>query len=171
MLLFNPRSAKSKPRIPNSILQVAASIDADREWVIVDGNRETDPWQTIKRHFEQGGFRYFGTTVMPGPQLRQAIPIAKKTRELFPDILQIWGGYFASNQHKTVLESGWVDYVVNGPGDIAFPALLNALEANTPKEQIKNLIFLKDGKPFTTAKETLLRQYKLPDLPYHKLDC
>ena len=38
ILLFNPRSAKSKPRIPNSILQIAASIHNKHEYIIVDGN-------------------------------------------------------------------------------------------------------------------------------------
>lgn len=171
VLLFNPRSATSKPRIPNSVLQVAASIDSTREWVIVDGNRETDPWPIIESHFKKGGFKYFGTSVMPGPQLRQGISLVQKTRELFPEIINIWGGYFASNQHKTVLDSGWVDYVVNGPGDIAFPALLGALEAGEPIEEIKNLIFLKDGKPYKTTKEELVNQDTLPDLPYDKLDA
>ena len=68
---------------------------------------------------------------MPGPQLKQAIPFSKKTRELFPEIKIIWGGYFASNQSKVVLESGYVDYVIYGPGDKVFPNLLNALENNS----------------------------------------
>ena len=43
ILLFNPRAANHKARIPNSVLQVAASIDDKYDWVIVDGNREIDP--------------------------------------------------------------------------------------------------------------------------------
>ena len=171
VLLFNPRSANSKPRIPNSVLQVAASIEGKRDWVIVDGNREEDPWSVIEAHFRTGTFGYFGTTVMPGPQLSQAIPFAEKTRKLFPEIVNIWGGYFASNQYKVVLNSGWVDFVVNGPGDLTFPALLDALEQNQSVEDLKNLIFLKDGQPFKTPTETLLDQDALPSLPYDKLDA
>ena len=47
VLLFNPRSAKYKPRIPNSILSVAAAIEGLHEYVIVDGNMETDSWEKI----------------------------------------------------------------------------------------------------------------------------
>ena len=36
VLLFNPRSARSKPRIPNSILSIAASIEGKYDYVIVD---------------------------------------------------------------------------------------------------------------------------------------
>ena len=75
-------------------------------------------------------------TSMPGPQLKQAIPISKKITELFPDITIIWGGYFPSNQSKVVLNSGYVDFVMNGPGERSFPALLDALENNKPYELI-----------------------------------
>src|ERR1700749_678997 len=96
ILLFNPRSAKSKPRIPNSILAVVASIEGLYDYVIVDGNLETNPEEKIISYFKTGAFKYFGCTCMPGPQLKQAIPISKKIRELFPGIITIWGGYFAS---------------------------------------------------------------------------
>ncbi|MDP2385393.1 MAG: radical SAM protein [Bacteroidota bacterium] len=170
VLLFNPRSANNKFRIPNSILQVAASIDGLFEWIIVDGNRETDPYEKIETYLKQADVKYVGFTVMPGPQLKQAIPFAKKIKEDFPNIQQIWGGYFASNQYKAVLESGYVDYVINGPGDTAFPALLKALEENSPIEGISNLIFKKDGKIFKTKKADLPDLNKTPALPYLKLD-
>jgi len=74
VILFNPRSANSKQRIPNSILQVGASIEGLFEYVLVDGNLEKDPWNTIETYLQTGEFKYFGCTVMPGPQLKQAIP-------------------------------------------------------------------------------------------------
>ena len=103
VVLFNPRSAKWKHRLPNSILQVGASIHGKRDYVFVDGNREEDPWAVIEKHLATGRYRYFGSTVMPGPQLRQAIPFAKRAHQLFPKVTNIWGGYFAANQHKSVL--------------------------------------------------------------------
>ena len=78
VILFNPWAAQYGYRIPNSILQVAASIDGLFDFVLVDGNREKDPWATIKSYLDTGEFGYFGCTVMPGPQLKQAIPYTKK---------------------------------------------------------------------------------------------
>ncbi|MCC6369576.1 MAG: radical SAM protein [Bacteroidia bacterium] len=152
------------------MLQVAASIDSTHEWVFVDGNLERDPWVQIEKQLLSGHFSYFGCTVMPGPQLKQAIPYAKKIKEQFPHITIIWGGYFASNQYKVSLDSGYVDYIINGPGDTAFPSLLNALENKLPLDGIKNLIYLKEGKPHKTAKEELPDLDKLPRLPYKKLN-
>lgn len=171
VLLFNPRSANYKFRIPNSILQIAASIDGKYDWVVVDGNREKDPWEKIRSWLATGEIKYVGFTVMPGPQLKQAIPFTYRIRKEFPGTTMIWGGYFASNQQKVVLKSGVVDFVINGPGDHAFPALIDALEKGQPFELIKNLIYrTADGKILKTPKEDLIDQSTLPRLPYDKLD-
>lgn len=170
VLLFNPRSARSKPRIPNSILNIAASIEGIYEYVIVDGNMEKDPYIKISRHLAEGGFKYFGCTCMAGPQLKQAIPISKKIHENFPDLTIIWGGYFPSTHPGTVLHSGYVQFIVNGPGDKCFPALLHALETNQPYQQINNLIFKEQGAIVKTPKDDLYDQDELESLPYDKLN-
>ena len=171
VLLFNPRSARSKHRIPNSILQVAASICDHYELAIVDGNRESDPWQVIESYLNTGEFGFFGCTVMPGPQLREAIPFSRRIRERYPEVKTIWGGYFASNQFQVVMESGCVDFVIDGPGDKAFPALLDALTEGKPYEFIQNLIWkTPEGAIIKNSKEALLDQDALPRLPYDLLD-
>lgn len=200
ILIFNPRSAKGKHRIPNSILQVGASIYGKYDFVFVDGNLENDPWQKIDSYFKTSVFKYFCCTVMPGPQLKQAIPFTKKIKEQYPECITIWGGYFASNQYKPSITSGFVDFIISGPGDRAFPLLINSCEGrnllienniskfkeasndsdirrndNTEWEQelssIKNLIYLNSkGEIIKTPKEELLDQDKLPALPYQHLN-
>ena len=185
ILIFNPRSANGKHRIPNSILQVGASIYGKYDFVFVDGNLEKDAWGKIDSYFKTGDFKYFCSTVMPGPQLKQAIPFTKKIKEQYPDCITIWGGYFASNQFKATVESGFVDYIISGPGDRAFPELIRYLESECHSERseespeiprssrndIKNLIYKNEkGIIIKTAKEELLDQDTLPNLPYQHLD-
>lgn len=171
VVLFNPRSANSKYRIPNSILQVGASIQDKFDYVLVDGNLEEDPLATIKKYLDSGGFKYVGMTVMPGPQLKQAIPFVRQIRQEYPDICHIWGGYFPSNQYPVVLNSGYVDFIISGPGDNSFPALLTALENDIPYEFIPNLIYKDaEGQLIKTKKEGLLNQDTLPALPYDYLN-
>lgn len=169
VLLFNPCATNYKARIPNSVLQVAASVDGKYDWVIVDGNAEVNAEQKISDYLSSGNFKYFGCTVMPGPQLKQAILVTKKVHELFPEVKIIWGGYFAANQYKVVINSGWVDAIINGPGDVAFPRLLDAFENNSPLDSINNIIFKNGNEIIITAKDALLEQDTLPDLPYEKL--
>lgn len=169
VLLFNPRSARYKPRIPNSILSIAASIDGKFGYTIVDGNLEDDPWLKIESYLSSGSFGYFGCTCMPGPQLKQAIPVSQKIKAIFPEIKIIWGGYFPSNHPKPVLTSGYVDFIINGPGDKSFPALLQALETNSSYENISNLMYSKGEEVVKTQKDDLYDQDDLPPLPYENL--
>lgn len=199
LIIFNPKSANAKHRIPNSILQVGAAIHGKYDYIIIDGNLEKNPLDKILEFLKTGAFKYFCSTVMPGPQLKQAIPFTKKIKKLFPNIIIIWGGYFASNQYKVCMDSGYVDYIINGPGDNAFPNLINVLESNydlnsissenierqeisikkisqmiqiDPElKKIKNLIYKNNqGEIIKTPKEELLNQDLLPKLPYSYLD-
>lgn len=189
ILFFNPRSNEYKSRIPNSILQVAASVEGKYEYVFVDGNLEKDPWNKIENYFSSGEFGFFASTVMPGPQLIQAIPFSKKVKELFHEIIVIWGGYFPSNQYKVVLNAGFVDFVINGMGDKAFPALIDLLQETSTNNKttklfstseseiilkelktINNIIFKAGDNVTINAKDEIYELDTLPQLPYEELN-
>ena len=169
VLLFNPRAANHKPRIPNSILQVAASIDNKHNYIIVDGNLEVNPLEKILQYFSTTTIHVFGLTVMPGPQLKQAIPISKNIKQKFPTTTIIWGGYFPSNQPNTVLNSGFVDLIVNGMGDKVFPELLDCIEQKTSFSELSNIIYKNENHIITTKKDGIYDLDNLPALPYNKL--
>lgn len=169
VLLFNPRSANFKARIPNSILSIAASIEGKIEYAIVDGNLEKDPLKILCNYLDTGEYRVFASTVMPGPQLKQAIPFTKEIRKKYPYVKIVWGGYFPSNHSQVTINSGYVDYIIYGPGDYAFPMLMNAIESNSGLHHIPNLIFKENDKIITTKKDELYDQDELPPLPYEKL--
>ena len=124
----------------------------------------------LRDYLSSGEFKYFGCTVMPGLQPKQAIPFTKKIRAEFPEVINIWGGYFPANQYKSVLNSGYVDYVINGPGDDAFPQLLDSIKSKTDPSSIKNLIFKRENEFIKTPKADLFDQDTLPPLPYEKLN-
>jgi anaerobic magnesium-protoporphyrin IX monomethyl ester cyclase len=170
IILFNPRSANSKPRIPNSILSIAASVEGRYEYIIVDGNLEKDPLRKIIQALKENAYKYFGITVMPGPQLKQAILISREIRKIFENVIIIWGGYFPSNQPKVVLDSGYVDFIINGPGDHAFPKLIDAIESGSGYSAINNLIFKKESEIIINTKDELYDQDSLSALPYDKLN-
>jgi len=170
VILFNPRAGVHVRIIPNAILAIAASIEGKFEYVIVDGNQEQDPSGKIMDLLRSGEFGYFAASVMPGPQLKQAIPFTKKIRQEFPSLVIIWGGYFASNQRFTVIRSGYVDVAINGPGDKAFPAYLEAIENHSPISEIENLVYLKEGQVIENRKSQLYDQDTLPSLPYNQLN-
>jgi radical SAM superfamily enzyme YgiQ (UPF0313 family) len=63
-----------------------------------------------------------------------------------------------------------VDFVINGPGERAFPALLDALKKNEPYELIHNLIYRSGEQVIKTARDELYDPDELPSLPYEKLN-
>lgn len=168
VILFNPW-ATSRPRVPNSILHLAAILDRDFDVEMVDGNREADPWPTIRTLLASGRYRYFGCTVMPGPQLRQAVPITRRVREEFPHVTIVWGGYFPSNQPDAVLQSGWVDYIIDGPADTALPGLLNALHAGTTPDSVAGVILMRDGQVVRVPRGPIPDPDAVPSLPLDRL--
>jgi anaerobic magnesium-protoporphyrin IX monomethyl ester cyclase len=172
IILFNPRSAEGKHRLPNSILQVGATVYGTCDLVFIDGNRERDPWEKIANYLNSGKFGYFGCTVMPGPQLKQAIPFTRRIRELYPSVTTIWGGYFASNHYETAIRSGYIDYIIRGPADLAFPRLIDCLEKGDKDMigSIGNLVYFRDYQTINvTPMEYPSEPDAFPPLPYEHL--
>ncbi len=172
ILLFNPRSATHNYRLPNSVLQIASSVAGEFDFVIVDGNLETDPWNKIQGYLSGGGFRYFACTVMPGPQLKQAIPITRRIHEKYSSVVTIWGGYFPSIHTETSIRSGFVDFLVRGCGDTSFPELIRCLADGKETEigEIPNLVFLDGaGNIIRTPQGRITDMDSLPILPYDRL--
>ncbi|MBN1251028.1 MAG: hypothetical protein JXR51_12215 [Bacteroidales bacterium] len=89
IIFVNPKSANSKHRLPNSILQIAASIHSVFNYVFVDGNIEKNPLNVIIKYLESGKYSFLAVTVMPGPQTKQAIPFTKIVKQKFPDLITI----------------------------------------------------------------------------------
>lgn len=170
VLLFNPRAAETKARVPNSILSIAASIEGKYDYAIVDGNLEKDPLKIILNYLDTGNYEVFACTVMPGPQLKQAIPFTREIRKKYPHVKIVWGGYFASNHSQVSINSGYIDYIIYGPGDVAFPMLMDAIETNASTHHIPNLIFVEKNAIVKTKKDELYDQDSLPPLPYEKLN-
>ena len=75
------------------------------------------------------------------------LSIAKEAKELFPGAKVIFGGVHASAVPDRVLSQPQVDYVCVGEGDVAFPAILNAIEEGGATAPIVNTRYkLPDGK-------------------------
>ncbi|MCZ6774882.1 MAG: cobalamin-dependent protein [Ignavibacteria bacterium] len=171
IVLLNPTSARWKHRFPLSIMHIGAVLEKKYPYEIVDENINKQALKYIETLALSGQLKYLGITVMPGPQLLRAIPISKYLKSRFPELTIIWGGYFATLHASTVLKSGYVDYVVRGPGEKAFVELIDILERNstTPFEKVRGLSFLDDGQIINNEQREPTDPNLWPPLPYHKV--
>jgi anaerobic magnesium-protoporphyrin IX monomethyl ester cyclase len=172
IILFHPRSTKPKNRrLPLSVLHLGAVLEGREEFEIVDGNVDPDPWATIDALIARHRVELFGVSVMPGPQLLQAIPVCRALREKYPRVPIVWGGYFASLYTEASLNAKYVDFVVKGQGEDTLLELLDELRGSRDFSRIRGLSF-KDH--FGLHVHTAARPLKAPDdfpwLPYHRMD-
>jgi hypothetical protein len=170
IVLVNPKSAKWKHRLPMSILSLGALLEDRYSYQIVDGNFEADLEAKLVQTIEENDARYLGITVMPGPQLLQAIPVTRHLKMLFPQLRVIWGGYFPSLHTDVVLRSGYVDFVIRGQGELSFRELIDALEGDSAVDHIPGLSFRRGDEIVHNPKRPVTDPNSLPPWPYHRVD-
>jgi anaerobic magnesium-protoporphyrin IX monomethyl ester cyclase len=165
VVLFNPKSAEWKHRVPMSALAVGALLEGRHDYTIVDGNLDPDPEASIAALRPD----VLGVSVMPGPQLRTAIPVTKRLKARFPETTVVWGGYFPSLHTEVALASGFVDVVVRGQGETTFLELLDALESDRDLREVAGIAFRRDGAVVRTRPRPLVDPNSLPRPPYHRV--
>ncbi len=169
LILYNPQSNASGKRIlPLSLLALGALLEGHHEYVIVDGNVEPDPLATLDRLVRHWGARLVAMTVMPGPQLRQAVPLARELKRRHPTVSMVWGGYFPTQHYDVCLRAPYVDYVVRGHGEAVFLRLLELLERGGAASEVPGLAYRADGVR-SNALAPIPNPDELPEFPYHRV--
>jgi hypothetical protein len=173
IVLYNPLSTSpGKKPLPLSLLSLAAVLEGRETFRLVDGNRERDPAAAILeilREAPRNELNVLATTVMPGPQLTQAVSVSKEVKQALPGVPIVWGGYFPTQHASTVLKSKFVDFVIRSQGETAFLDLLGVLRTGGAFSGVGSLSW-KDG---AGIRENPLRPPipldELPQLPYHRI--
>jgi radical SAM superfamily enzyme YgiQ (UPF0313 family) len=176
IIFVNPRATRPKNRrFPLSIMSVAAALPDGVSWEIVDGNRPgCDPLAEITgmigaRAGSPDPVRMLAMTVMPGPQLVSAVPLARALKEGYPSIPIVWGGYFPSLYPSPVLDSNYVDWVVRGQGEQTFVELLDVVDDRRDPATVAGLAY-RDGEDHRIGPERpWIGPDALPPPPYHRI--
>jgi radical SAM superfamily enzyme YgiQ (UPF0313 family) len=173
VVLYNPvSSARRKPVLPMSLLALAAALEGQVEVRIVDGNLESEPVLALDSAIRQTGATVLGVTVMPGPQLHDAVPVCRRLKALHPGLVIVWGGYFPTQHWEACLRSRFVDYVVRGHGDLVFARLLAALREGGDPASLPGVAGreARTGEPTSNPLAPIPSPDSLPDFPYHLVD-
>ncbi|MBV9582755.1 MAG: B12-binding domain-containing radical SAM protein [Chloroflexi bacterium] len=171
LVLYNPpSSARRKPVMPLALLALGALLEDRHDYAIVDGNLDRDALGTIDALVRDGA-DMLGVTVMPGPQLADAVPLCRELKRRHPHLRIIWGGYFPTQHWDVSLKSGYVDYVVRGHGEVIFQTLIDRLAADEDPTDIPGLAYcLPDGMPYTNPTAPIPHPNLMPEFPYHRID-
>lgn len=177
ILLVNPRATRPRNRrFPLSLMSVGAALPEGTDWEILDGNRpDVDLFAEIAARVKAraGGpdpVQAVAMTVMPGPQLVSAVPLARRLKERFPRLPIVWGGNFGSLYPAPVLNSPHVDWLVRGQGEHTFAELLEVLAGARDPKSVAGLAFRQeDGRHWIGPERHWVGPDELPDPPYHRI--
>ena len=171
LILYNPVSTHpGKAPLPLSLLSLGAVLEDKYDYEIVDGNLLTDPMNQLLQILEDKKATALGMTVMPGPQLNQAVPLSQKIKAALPDLPIIWGGYFPTQHTDVILQADYVDYTVIGQGELTILELLDVLHNGGDFSAINGLAYKEDGQIKRNPARTLTSVNEFPFLPYHRVE-
>lgn len=96
IILYHPKSNPGgKAILPMPLLAVGSMLEGDFEYTIVDSNLLDDPVKVMDDLIREEGYNVVGTTVMPGPQLVEAVHDTKEIKKRHPEMQTVWGGVFS----------------------------------------------------------------------------
>lgn len=173
VVLFNPQNAaKPKRLLPLSLLALGAVLDDVADWQLIDGNLHSDPLHTLDRAVADWGADFLAVTVMPGPQLKQAVPFTREMKARHPALQVVWGGYFPTQHWDVVLESDYVDWVVRGHGELAFKEFLRRWSDEESVADVPGIAHKQSGAgaPVSNPMAPIPHPEHLPDFPYSRID-
>ncbi len=173
VVFYNPQNAATpKPVLPLSLLALGAVLGDEIEWTLVDGNLEADPFGAVDGAIRETAADVLAVTVMPGPQLKQAVPHTRALKERYPGLITVWGGYFPTQHWDVALRAGYVDYVIRGHGELVFCQFLEHMRNGADVRSLQGLAFRDpdSGEPRSNPVATVPHPDRLPDFPYHRLE-
>ena len=173
IVLFNPISTTpGKQPLPLSLMALAAALEGRAAWTLVDGNVDPDPAAAIHALVARPGSEppLLAVTVMPGPQVAQAVDVCRRVRASRPGIPIVWGGYFPTQHTDTVMRSPLVDFVIRSQGEAPLLQLIDVLRHGGALDAIGGLSWKRDGAVVHNALGPMTPLDELPELPYRRVD-
>jgi pyruvate-formate lyase-activating enzyme len=171
IILYNPvNSPSKKPVLPMSLLALGALLEGKEDYRIIDGNLVADGLTSLREALRESGAGILGLTVMPGPQLSDAVPICKALKAEFPKLIIVWGGYFPSLHCDVVMKALYVDYVFRGHCEREFATFLLRFKRGEGISDLAGLAWrTEDGEIRLNPKPRLTDINEFPDFPYERV--
>jgi anaerobic magnesium-protoporphyrin IX monomethyl ester cyclase len=195
IVLYNPISTTpGKQPLPLSLMSLAAVLETPpagagaseggrrHPWWLVDGNIVADPAAEIIARLApvpRSQTPLLAVSVMPGPQLTQAVAVCKTVKAALPHVPIVWGGYFPTQHTETVLRAPYVDFVIRSQGERALLQLVDVLRGGGLLNTVGGLswkIVRSAGTDRDAVEivnnpiQPLMSLDDLPDLPYHRVN-
>lgn len=163
---------RNKPAPPLGILYAVSFLKDNYEIIILDQRLFTSDkifYIHLQKLLREQPL-YVGLSVYTGQMITFALEISKYIKEN-STIPVVWGGVHPSLLPEQTLENGYIDYVVQGEGELTLPEFSDMLETygnNMPP--VKGLWTKKDNVITFGGDRDLMDMQALPPIPYELID-
>ena len=159
---------QKKTYLPLGLLQISSEIHKDYEVKIIDQRIDTNWKKHLLKELGQNPL-CVGMTVITGKQIKNALDISKfvKNNSNTP---VVWGGVHPTLEPGQTIKNSYIDFVIEGEGEIVFKELLDVLGKNKVFETIQGLWYKEENKIKKGSKRKLIDLNKTSPLPYYLID-
>jgi len=170
VVLFYPHTGTKEITLPPfSVLSIGSMLDKRAFRVeIIDARVERDWKQKIRNSLTDAIF--FGISSMTGPQIRGGLEAANIVRKQNPEIPIVWGGFHPTLLPHQTIQHPLVDMIVKGQGEITSIELTECLKGNQRLEDVKGIVYKKNGEIRETEDRPLEDIGNLPPMNYPLID-
>ncbi len=149
---------------------LAAVLDENNiDFSVIDAKFEHLGMEEVAGKLKKGVFDIVGITAMTAG-IHSAGLVAKEAKRVLPNCTVVIGGAHAiSLPKRTMDEFEHFDILVTGEGERTLVELTRAIEKNTPLEDVKGIIFRRNGETiFNPEREWIKDLDSLPFPAWHK---
>jgi anaerobic magnesium-protoporphyrin IX monomethyl ester cyclase len=165
LLVANPRTVMGFNRLtklPNlGLASLAANVDEGVADIRIADLvlKQSDPQKALLKILRDFKPDVAGFSAMSF-QYGHALELMRFVRSHAPEMKTILGGYHATADGEKILsgdDSKFVDFIIDGEGELPFNALLKAMRDGQDFEKVPGIWFRRNGSVIKTAREELLQ--------------
>lgn len=171
IVLFFPTPAYGHYRIELglALAVIAAPLEGKYELHLIDERVTPGYEQEVLKNLDDTVC--VGISSITGFQIKRGIEMARKVREVAPDVPIVWGGYHPSLFPEQCCESVACDIVCVGQGDETFKEIVASLSAGKAPEDVLGCAYwtpegtvVNQPRPLTNINDVLPAPYHLIDV-------
>lgn len=167
VVLYNPQAVFYT--MPLALIALASYLDPEKyEAVIIDARLEKDPMQRVLDEMKDAVC--FGTSVLTGAPIKDALSVTEKVKAIYPDKHVVWGGWHPSLFPEETLAETPADSVVRGQGEKTFEEMLERIVHGQDLSGILGVTWKSNGKIISNAERPMQDINLFPAFNYDFID-
>ena len=144
IVLYNPKAVFFD--MPLALLAIASSFSKEEyEIIIIDGRMMENAHDKVLSLLNAA--ICFGTTVLTGKPIEDAVALSRKVKKDFPNCTVVWGGWHTSLFPTQALEEEKsIDITVQGQGEETFQEIIDCIVTHQSLQKVKGICYRSDNR-------------------------